>query len=355
MAEPLRVAIIGAGIGAQHLEAYRLCRERFEVAAICDLNLPRAMALAGGRIPVSDDYRSLCSDPAIDIIDVCLPPLMHTPAILGALQFGKHVICEKPLVACLAELDRIEEAEALAGGARIFPVFQYRFGPAARALKALRENGFLGAPLAAALETHWNRAADYYSVPWRGTWAGELGGAVLGHAIHVHDWLHFAMGPVASVYASLATRANPIEVDDCAALAMTLTDGTPVTSSVTLGAANDTTRIRLVYEHLTAESGTLPYQPAEGPWKFTARNPERQSDVDAIVQATQSGPNGFVGLFAAISDAINGFPGDEVTLSDARASIELVTSIYASARDRAPMAVPPPADDPYRTGWQPGV
>ena len=355
MADPLRIAIIGAGIGAQHLDAFRALPDLFETAVICDLDLDRAKALAGDRITVCDDFDAVLRDAAIDIIDICLPPSLHAEAILAALAAGKHAVCEKPLATSLMEIDRIAAAEAEAAGPRVFPVFQYRYGPAARALAALRSEGHLGRPLAAALETHWNRGRDYYAVPWRGTWAGEMGGAILGHAIHAHDWLSFAMGPVASVFASLATRANPIEVEDCAALALTLADGTPVTSSVTLGAARDTTRIRLVYEHITAESGTDPYRPAEGAWTFTARDPARQGAVDAVVEAARDGPNGYAGLFSAIARAIEGAPGDEVTLADARASIALVTAIYASARDNAPAPVPPPDDEPFRNSWVPGA
>ncbi|MDU8943244.1 Gfo/Idh/MocA family protein [Ovoidimarina sediminis] len=353
MADPLRTAIVGAGIGAQHLEAYRALPDRFEVTAICDLDLFRTRAIAG-ELTVTDDFESLLADPDLDIVDICLPPHLHTEAILASLAAGKHTICEKPLATSLAEIDRIEVAEA-ASTARVFPVFQYRFGPAARALSALRDGGFLGTPLAAALETHWNRGGDYYAVPWRGTWAGEMGGAILGHAIHAHDWLSFAMGPVASVFARLATRANPIEVEDCAALALTLTDGTPVTSSVTLGAASDTTRIRLVYQNLTAESGTNPYKPAEGEWAYLARDPTRQPEVDAIVASSQEGPNGYAGLFAAISDALSGAPSGPVTLADARASIELVTAIYASARDDRPVSLPVASGEPFRQSWLPAL
>ncbi|MHA1552888.1 MAG: Gfo/Idh/MocA family protein, partial [Alphaproteobacteria bacterium] len=61
-------------------------------------------------------------------------------------------------------------------------------------MRALRDPGLAGKPFVGTLETHWNRDVAYYDVDWRGTWAGEQGGAVLGHAIHIHDWLSFALG-----------------------------------------------------------------------------------------------------------------------------------------------------------------
>jgi hypothetical protein len=43
----IRVAIIGAGIGAEHLAGYRALPERFSVATLCDLDTERATAVAG--------------------------------------------------------------------------------------------------------------------------------------------------------------------------------------------------------------------------------------------------------------------------------------------------------------------
>ena len=80
--------------------------------------------------------------------------------------------------------------------------------------------------------------------------------AVLIHAIHAHDLLTQHFGAVADVAAVLTTNANPVETEDCAAISLRMANGSLATSSITLGAATDTTRLRFVYEHLTAESGT---------------------------------------------------------------------------------------------------
>ncbi len=47
-----RVAIVGAGIGREHLSAYRALPEHFEVAVICDLDRTRAEDIAGQPNPV---------------------------------------------------------------------------------------------------------------------------------------------------------------------------------------------------------------------------------------------------------------------------------------------------------------
>ena len=247
----------------------------------------------------------------------------------------------------------IMELAARAAGRAVFPVFQYRYGPATAALDALIEAGLAGQPQVAALETHWNRGVDYYAVPWRGTWAGERGGAVLGHAIHNHDLLCRYFGPLAGVQAQLATRVNPIETEDCAAIALRFANGALATSSVTLGAATDTSRLRLVFERLTAESGDTPYAPATGKWRFIARDPADQASVDAVVQGLPPIQAGFAGYFNAIADALAGNTGREVDLASGRASIELVTAVYLASRDAKEVALPLSIGSEFYASWVP--
>lgn len=348
----IRVAILGAGIGAEHLAGYRALPETYEVAAICDLDAARAQAIAGC-IAVITDADAALGDPNIDLIDICLPPHLHVPLTLRALQAGKSVICEKPLATSLAEIDALEAAQAHSVG-HIFPVFQYRFGPAMAQLQALGAAGLLGQPHIASVETHWARRADYYAVPWRGSWAGERGGAIVGHAIHAHDLLRCLFGDVARISAQLATRINPIETEDCAALSLQMANGALATSSVSLGGADDTTRIRLIFEHLTATSGPKPYAPMDQPWDFQARNPAAQADIDAVVAGVGPVRAGFAGLLAQVALAMRDAPNTAVRLPDGRASIEFITAAYASARaGGAAMALPVAQDHPLYAGWQP--
>jgi len=351
----IRVAIIGAGIGAQHLKGYRALPDRFAVVAVCDLDLDRAATAVGSddTIRLTDDLDSLLSDPAIDLIDICLPPHLHFPVALQALEAGKHVVCEKPLVRSLAEVDTLEAA-AQAAGRQVFPIFQYRYGPATAQLEALMDAGLAGKPYAASAETHWNRGPGYYDIPWRGTWAGEAGGAVLGHAIHAHDLLCHFLGPAVEVFALTDTRVNPIETEDCAAISMRMESGALVTSSVTLGAGDDTSRLRICFEGVTAESGSAPYSPAEDTWTFTARAPVTQDQIDAVLAGVATDALcGFAGYLAAVADALDGRAGREVTLADGRASIALVSAIYKSARHGGRVRLPLTASDEFYDGWLP--
>ena len=268
------VSIIGAGIGAQHLAGFAALPDRFHIHSICDLDAERGGALATSHPDVvyTDDYTAILADPKVDIVDICLPPHLHFSAVMAALDAGKIVICEKPLVASLAEADQLIAKVEQTGGT-VSPVFQYRYGLGTAQLHALIDAGLAGRCYTGTLETHWNRPAAYYDISWRGTWAGERGGALLGHAIHIHDLLPWLIGPVAQVFADTGTRVNDIEVEDCAALSIRMGDGALITSSVTLGAADDTSRMRLSYEGFTVESDHAPYSLAEKGWHFVARGP----------------------------------------------------------------------------------
>ena len=347
------VAIIGAGIGAQHCAGFAALSGRFRVHMVCDLEAGRGRALAGQYgAGFTTDIDDVLADPAVDIVDICLPPHLHFAMSMRALEAGKTVICEKPLVASLAEADALADMADRTGGA-LFPVFQYRFGPGAAQLHALIDAGLAGRCFAGSLETHWDRGADYYAVDWRGTWKGEQGGAVLGHAIHIHDLLTAFLGPVARVHAELATRVNAIEVEDCAALAITMESGVPVTSSVTLGAAGNASRLRLMFEGFTVESDHAPYSPAAKDWCFTARAPVSQQAVDDVLAGVGPVDSGYAGLFGAVADSLDGRDGRAATLAEGRRSLEFVTAVYASARSGMPAALPIGADHPLYTGWQP--
>jgi predicted dehydrogenase len=221
MSKRFRVAVIGAGIGAAHVEGYLANASGYEVAAVCDLDAARAATVAGtapGAVAVTS-YDSVLMRDDIDLIDICLPPHLHLQAIEAALAAGKHVLCEKPLVGSLTQVEQVMRAAEAAGRA-VVPVYRYRYGNGLARLRRLIEAGVTGRPLVASVETHWNRLPAYYDVPWRGRKATELGGAMLAHAIHAHDLLTVTLGPVRRVFAKVATRVNDIETEDCAAICL---------------------------------------------------------------------------------------------------------------------------------------
>ena len=352
-----QVAIIGTNIGTKHYEDFQKVSERFNVHTICGLTKESIDNIipSNSAIKVSFNFEDVLKIKEIDIIDICLPPHLHFSACKKSLEAGKHVICEKPLVSNLKEVDELEKISK-ATGKTIFPVFQYRYGPGFSKLKALIKSGLAGKPLVASLETHWNRGKEYYSKAWRGTWKGEQGGAILSHSIHIHDLISMIFGPISNVFAKLTTRVNNIEVEDCAALSIEMDNGALVTSSITLGAANDTSRLKFCFNGITAESAASPdkpYNPADDEWKFLARDPVTQNQIEEILSKVKNSKSWYSGMFNEIANKLDDKFSDEVDLSDARKSLEFVTAVYQSSRQNKNIKLPIEKDNPLYNSWLP--
>lgn len=350
----LRVGIVGLGIGRAHASAFASLADRFEVLAFCDVNEAVARQLADEyNAPVSTHrFDTLLKMDELDVIDICTPSYLHYDQILAALQAGKQVICEKPLVGSLKEVDTIAAAEKLSGKC-LMPIFQYRFGHGVQKLRYLKESGVTGKAYLSTVETAWRRRADYYATPWRGKWSTEMGGTLVTHAIHEHDLLVSVLGPVRSVFARTATRIHPIEVEDCASISLEMADGSLASSSVTVGSSEQISRLRFCFENLSAESNTEPYSNSSEPWKITADSPEAAEQIEAALARFVPETESFEGQFLRYSDAIRGGGHLPVSLEDARASVELLTAIYASARSHIPVDLPIPKDHPLYAGWAP--
>ena len=105
-----QVAIIGTNIGSKHFKDFQKLSERFNVHTVCGLTKEAIdkMLVSNKETKVSLDFDEVLKKKEIDIIDICLPPHLHFSACKKSLEAGKHVICEKPLVSNLKEIDELE-------------------------------------------------------------------------------------------------------------------------------------------------------------------------------------------------------------------------------------------------------
>ena len=362
----LRVAVVGMGIGQSHLTSWRNV-DGASVTVFAELDdAKRAKGEADSGIAgvaSLDDLLAAAADPAspnhVDVIDLCTPPSMHEEQIVRCLDAGVHVICEKPLVDSVAACDRVAaavERAAATSGARFMPIFQYRFGDGAARARALIDAGITGRLFTASASTWWRRGRAYYAdAAWRGTWAGERGGCVLSHAIHNHDLLTWMAGPLVELRAMASTRVNDVETEDCAVAIGRTADGALVTMNVTLGAASESSQLVWHFDNVTITSSSEAYDPAAGPWNFEFRRSAFAEEAErAWTDLAPAAPQ-YTGQFQGFVDALTDGGEFPVTLADARASLELVTAWYQSARTGSVETFPLAADHPARTSWLPEV
>lgn len=349
----LRVGVVGSGIGASHIEGYVALPDLYQVAALCDLDPVRAPQVAGlFAIPATtDSYAELLKRDDLDVIDICTPSGLHQDQAIAALEAGFHVVVEKPVAKSLAEMDAVEKAEA-ASGRRACPIFQYRFGHGIQKLHHLIGKGLAGRPSVATAETHWWRGDAYYQAArWRGTFAGELGGCLTTHAIHIHDILCEILGPLTSVHARTSNALKRNETEDAAVLSLGFEGGAFASSSVTLSSRQEISRLRFVFEGLVAESSLAPYNPGHDPWTFPSDDPDAAAAIEAALADFEPLPERFPGQFHRMHAALTTGGPLPVTLADARRSIELLTAAYWSAATGEAVTLPLPKDHPFYAGW----
>lgn len=355
MTEVKSVAVVGCNIGRSHIvEGYAPRPERWRVAAVCDLNQERLDKVADEFSVASRTlhFDELLGRDDIEIIDICTPPATHFELVTRALAAGKHVVCEKPLVGSLFDVDRLVKAQAESGRI-LMPVFQYRYGEGVQKAKRIIDAGIAGKPYLGTVETHWKRTAAYYEVEWRGKWATELGGVLMTHAIHIHDMLTYLMGPVAKLFARATTRVNAIEVEDCVAASLEMQSGALVAASATLGSQKEISRLRLCFENVTFESGGGQYSPGDEPWTILPANDEIAARIAALLADQPPVGRRFLGQMDAFHEALNGRAPVPVTIADARQALELATAFYHSAETGADISLPLAPDHPKYRSWRP--
>ncbi|MCB9721109.1 MAG: Gfo/Idh/MocA family oxidoreductase [Candidatus Omnitrophica bacterium] len=96
--KPLKVGVIGLGVGQAHVEAYDR-HPQVNIFALCDLaEEKRAWALESyPEAGFTSSAEEILTDPRIDVVSICSYDDIHYEQIMLALEHNKHVFVEKPL------------------------------------------------------------------------------------------------------------------------------------------------------------------------------------------------------------------------------------------------------------------
>lgn len=229
--EPLRVAIVGAGvIGALHADVLATLPQ-FRVTAVVSRTLATAEKLAE-HIAKSDERPAVASElaealPLCNLVVICTPNGTHGALAEQALAAGKHVAIEKPIEVSLRRASRVTSAAAGAPGLACAVISQHRFDPSAIAVHNAVEAQRFGLLTSGVALLPWWRSDRYYgSADWRATFALDGGGALMNQGIHTLDLLLWMMGPVRSVHARQGLLAHRgIEVEDTLAATIEFQSG----------------------------------------------------------------------------------------------------------------------------------
>lgn len=186
--------IIGVGgyIAPRHLKAIK--ENNCELVVACDINDSVGVIdkyFKNAKFFNNElDFFSFVKNNKVDFVSITSPNFLHLHHINLALESNSFVICEKPLVLNVKELDSIKNQN-------VFTILQLRLHPNAIALKhkinkelALNPNKIYNIDL-----SYITGRGDWYLKSWKGD-SKKSGGLVCNIGIHFFDLLIYLFGEV---------------------------------------------------------------------------------------------------------------------------------------------------------------
>jgi predicted dehydrogenase len=120
---------------AEHCERYAIAGRRIEKA--------KSYQEEFGFQKAYGSYDELLADPEVQAVYIPLPNDIHCEWTVKALKAKKHVLCEKPLALCEAQVKEMFAA-AEENGVLLMEAFAYQHSPVVAAIKAEIDSGAVG-------------------------------------------------------------------------------------------------------------------------------------------------------------------------------------------------------------------
>ena len=385
----LGIGIIGCGgISPSHINIYSGFPEEVQIVAVCDIEKERAESrkqivrdtylkrvaehqeqaekaesqsdkdkyaklveecknAAEIEVVTYTDYEELAQDERVNAVNICTPPFAHPPPMIAAANAGKHVFCEGPIAGDLKQADAMIAA-ARANQIKFTVQYGTRFSRGSRMAKYAIDEGKLGKILMGKVDVMWYRGQSYYdSGAWRGTWAGERGGATFHHGRYAIDLYLWLMGDVSEIYAQMDTFTHQIEVEDCSMSVLRYKHGALgqilASTSAHSGIA-PSQRIEIFGEK--AAISVIPNWGVGSSEQGYAEQLKRE--LEAAVPELPYG--GMVGQMKDFVDAIREDREPYITGESVRPQVEVTRGIYKSAATGQPAKLPLKPYDPYYAG-----
>ena len=346
------IGIVGVGfMGMIHyLAARKLDPGRGRVVALCSRD-PRKRAgdwtdirgnfgPPGERMDLSGhavyaDFDELLTDPAVQLVDLCVPNDQHAGLAARALAAGKHVLVEKPIALTIADADAMLAAAQASGKllmvAHVLPFFP-EFAFAREAVASGRYGALKAAHLSRVIaRPDWSAGiAD----------ADRSGGPAID--LHIHD-AHF-VGLLCGAPRAVESR-GVVEGGAVVYLAThyQFDDGGPVVSAVS-GALSQPGRPFAHGFELYLERATLTFSLAALASPGPQLNPLTVIPADGPVEQPDLGSGDPIDAFArelavAVDAAASGRPAAALDATLARRALATCLAEVESVRTGRPVAV----------------
>uniref|UniRef100_A0A183C4L1 Trans-1,2-dihydrobenzene-1,2-diol dehydrogenase n=1 Tax=Globodera pallida TaxID=36090 RepID=A0A183C4L1_GLOPA len=152
----LHWGVIGLGnIANDFILAMAYCRHPNKVVAVATSDsverahkFKQSVGLNSEEIKAYGNYEDLLRDPDVDIVYIATINSTHLPIIISALEHGKSVLCEKPMVLSSAEVSTVQMVQKTINqkeGRKLFGFWSCLF-PSWQKIREVVRNGQMGDP-----------------------------------------------------------------------------------------------------------------------------------------------------------------------------------------------------------------
>jgi predicted dehydrogenase len=218
----LKVGLVGAGgIAQSYIRVFEEITGA-RITAVADTRPRAANALAEAvRGTAYPSYRALLEDSEVDAILVCTPPSTHPEIVLQGIEYGRHVLCEKPLAIDVASARAMVSAADDAGVVFTMAA-KFRFVKDVIRARQIVASGILGELIV--VENLFASRVDM-TRRWNSDPTISGGGVLIDNGTHSVDVVRYFLGPVVEVMAVEAKRIQNLAVEDTATMLLRTADG----------------------------------------------------------------------------------------------------------------------------------
>ncbi|MFN0198843.1 MAG: Gfo/Idh/MocA family protein [Planctomycetaceae bacterium] len=208
------VGVVGATgyIGTPYRKEIRESPAQARIVALCARRRDLLMQAAeqDQAVLATDDWREVVDHPDVNLILVTTPDALHYEPVLACARLRKHLFCEKPIAANIAEAREMWQAINDAGVGHYVP-FWTRYVPVCRRARELVQAGTLGEIKGVIYRWHNPRP---FGMPftWRDDAALSSAGSLADVGSHAYDTMRWLIDDEADrvlCHADVITPAKP--------------------------------------------------------------------------------------------------------------------------------------------------
>ena len=220
--KPLKFAIFGTGFWSQfQLGGWQELKDN-ECVALYNRTLSKAEDLAKrfGVPAAYDDPEALMKNEELDFIDIITDVDTHAQFTALGAEYGKDVICQKPMAPDFETAKEMMEVCKKAG-IRYYVHENYRWQPQFRRVKQILDEGLIGRPFRC--KTGFNTAFPVFETqPFLATLENF---ALTDQGSHQFDVLRYLFGEAQSIYTQIQTVNPTIKGEDVATSLLRMKNG----------------------------------------------------------------------------------------------------------------------------------